>query len=93
LKAVITSATLLHVPCWVVALFCRATPGLGWPIILPLCSCKPIWNKTLCQAPWQVASGSFTTYLFSEIKRCEVSTFSQHVWQFSYCFGHQGSGL
>ena len=86
-------ATLLHVPCWVVALFCRATPGLGWPSIPPLCSCKPTWNRTLCHAHCQVAGSSFTTCLFLEIKKCEVSAFSQHSWQLSYCFGHQGAGL
>lgn len=89
----ISSATLLHVPYWVFALFGRATPGLGWPGIPPLCSCRPTWNRTLWHAHCQVAGGSFTTCLCLEIKKCEVSTFSQQAWQFFYCVGQQGAGL
>lgn len=68
----------------------------GWSDpVFPLCvpSCKPTWNRTLCHASCQIAGGSFTPCLVLEMKKCEVSLFSQCAWQFSYCFGHQGTGL
>lgn len=88
LKMVIFPCSLLsHCSVW------QSNPRAGITQYSPQCPCRPSWKRTLCHALYQAAAVNFTPCLVLKIRNCEVSPFSQHTWQFSYCFGHQGAGL
>lgn len=85
---VIFPCTLLsHCSVW------QSNPRVGITQYSSPCPCRCSWKRTLCHALYQAAAVSFTPCLVLKIRNCEVSPFSQHMWQFSYCFGHQGAGL
>lgn len=77
------------------SLLCFAEQPQGWgDPLFPLCAPANPPGTGLCAA---LAAKLLVAVLlpacFLEIKKCEISTLSQDAWQFSCCFGHQGSGL